>query len=114
MPARGSRLATLLSLLLLAAGCQGADPGTVANHSPAPSAAVTMKNIADIINAHQDGIMALDDVVAIGASQCEGEPCIRVLLARENPETIARLPQQIDGIRVVSETSGPVTANPAR
>jgi hypothetical protein len=70
-----------------------------------------MEGISRIIALHQDAIMALDDVVAIGAGMCEGEPCIRVLLAKDNPDTLAKLPEQLEGIQVVAETSGPITAN---
>ena len=70
-----------------------------------------MDHVTRLIALHQDDIMALPDVVAIGAAVRDSEPCIRVLLAKDNPDTLAKLPTEIEGVRVVAEISGPITAN---
>jgi hypothetical protein len=104
---RCSQIAAAVILAAVMAACQGQE----SSNSQSSVNTHSMDDISRIIAVHQDTIMALDDVVAIGASVCEGAPCIRVLLAKDNPETLKRLPEQIEGIQVVAETSGPITAN---
>jgi hypothetical protein len=104
---RCSQIATMVILAAFMSACQAQD----SSNSKSAVSAHSMEDISRIIALHQDTIMALDDVVAIGAAGCEGEPCIRVLLAKDNPDTLAKLPNEIEGVRVVAETSGPITAN---
>ena len=68
--------------------------------------------IEQVIARNADRIMALADVVAISESRCNNQPCIKILLATENADTQARLPEQIEGIPVVTEVSGSFFANP--
>jgi hypothetical protein len=71
---------------------------------------VTAPDIAEIIDAHTEQLMALDDVVAVGESRCDGQPCIKVLLRTANPNTSNAMPARLDGILVVSEVSGEFNA----
>jgi len=102
-----SQIATMVILAVFMSACQGQE----SSNSKSSVNTHSMDDISRIIALHQDAIMALNDVVAIGASVCDGEPCIRVLLAKDNPDTLAKLPKQIEGFQVVAETSGPITAN---
>ena len=104
---RCGQIATMVILAVFMSACQGQEP----SNSKSSVNTHNMDDINRIIALHQDAIMALDDVVAIGASVCDDEPCIRVLLAKDNPDTLAKLPEQLEGIRVLAETSGPITAN---
>lgn len=45
-------------------------------------------------------------VTAIGASLCEGLPCIRIYLEKADPELESALPKEIEGVPVVTEVSG--------
>jgi hypothetical protein len=104
---RCSQIAAVVILAAVMSACQAQE----SSNSQLPVSTHSMDDISRIIALHQDAIMALDDVVAIGAALCEGEPCIRVLLAKDNPDTLAKLPEQLEGFQVVAETSGPITAN---
>ena len=99
--------AKLLGLAMLLSACLSQER---ANSQASPDKSA-MSDLSQLIKDHQDSLMGLADVVAVGASVCDGQPCIRVLLAKDNAETQALLPKQIEGIKVVSETSGPIVAN---
>jgi len=99
--------AKLLGLAMLLSACLGQEP---ANSQASPDKSA-MSDLSQLIKDHQDSLMDLADVVAVGAGVCDGEPCIRVLLSKDNAETEAQLPEQIEGIKVVAETTGPINAN---
>ena len=81
---------------------------------PDEKAAATMSGtgIEQVIARNADRIMALADVVAVSESRCNNQPCIKILLAAENADTRALLPEQIEGIPVVIEVSGSFFASP--
>lgn len=100
-----------LLLLLVLGACS-----PLASQTPQPdekaSAAMSDTGIAQVIARNADSIMALTDVVAVSESRCNNQPCIKILLAAENADTRARLPETIEGIPVVIEVSGSFFANP--
>jgi hypothetical protein len=104
---RLSQIATVVILTAFMSACQSSEPVS----SQTPTDAPNMDHVTRLIALHQDDIMALPDVVAIGAALYDGEPCIRVLLAKDNPDTLAKLPKEIEGVQVIAETSGPIAAN---
>ena len=57
-------------------------------------------------------IMALEDVVGIGEGLCDGSPCIRVFLARENAVSIEKIKELLDGIPFSADVSGEFLASP--
>ena len=68
-------------------------------------------NITSTIESHGPGLMALEHVVAIGESLCNGEPCIRVYLAQADHQTLNEIPAKLDGITVIKEISGSIRAS---
>ena len=68
--------------------------------------------IEQVIARNADRIMALADVVAVSESRCNDRPCIKILLAADNADTKALLPQQLEGFPVVIEVSGSFFASP--
>ncbi len=55
--------------------------------------------------------MALEYVVGIGESLCNGEPCIRVYLTQADHQTLNEIPTKLDGITVIKEISGSISAS---
>jgi hypothetical protein len=88
----------------------------IAMAQPAPHSQVAtnspMNNIEKVMADHADALMKLNDVVGVAESLCNGQPCIKVLLSRDNPATRAEIPTELDGIPVAVEVSGPITAQP--
>jgi len=86
-------------LLAGALACSGAHSG---------GATVAARSIDEVLAAHTDSLMALPGVVGTAIALCDGERCIKVLLADSNPETRSRIAPRLEGYRVVVEVSGTI------
>jgi hypothetical protein len=71
-------------------------------------ATLPAKSIDDVLAAHTDSLMALPGVVGTAIGLCDGERCIKVLLADSNPATTGRIPPRLEGYRVVAEVTGTI------
>ncbi len=58
-----------------------------------------------------DRVMSLPGVVGTGISECEGAPCITVLVARRTP-ALDRIPSIFEGFRVALKDTGEIRARP--
>jgi len=54
--------------------------------------------------------MRIPGVVGVGVGQCDEQACIKVLVERQTPEVAAVVPTNLEGIRVVLEEIGQVSA----
>src|SRR5882762_2910951 len=99
-------VARVMVLVLLAGGM-------VACSSGAPraggGATVTARSIDEVLAAHTDSLMALPGVVGTAIGLCEGERCIKGLVADSNPATKRRIPDRLEGYRVLVEVTGTIT-----
>jgi hypothetical protein len=96
-------VARLMVLVLLAGGMacsSGAARG---------GATMTARSIDEVLAAHTDSLMALPGVVGTAIGLCEGERCIKVLVADSNPATKRRIPDRLEGYRVLVEVTGTIT-----
>lgn len=67
---------------------------------------VPRRPIDEVLANYRDSLMTLPGVVGTAISLCErGERCIKVLLDDASPETLSRIPNRIEGYRVVTEVS---------
>jgi hypothetical protein len=69
---------------------------------------VTARSIDEVLAAHTDSLMALPGVVGTAVGLCEGQRCIKVLLADASPDTKRRIPSRLEGYRVVVEVAGTI------
>jgi hypothetical protein len=69
---------------------------------------VPARSINEVLAAHSDSLMALPGVVGTAVGLCDGERCIKVLLAESNPATKSRIPARLEGYRVVVEVTGTI------
>ncbi|HJP05467.1 MAG: hypothetical protein CL799_07460 [Chromatiales bacterium] len=51
-------------------------------------------------------LMNLPDVVSVAEGMCEDGPCVKVYMAKENPETKAKIPSEMEGFPVTVEYRG--------
>ncbi len=93
-------------LVLLAGGMMACSSGAP---RAGGGAAVTARNIDEVLAAHTDSLMALPGVVGTAIGLCEGERCIKVLVADSNPATKRRIPDRLEGYRVLVEVTGTIT-----
>jgi hypothetical protein len=66
------------------------------------------RSINEVLAAHSDSLMALPGVVGTAIALCEGERCIKVLVADSNAVAKGRIPAQLEGYRVVVEVTGAI------
>lgn len=67
------------------------------------------RSIDEVLAAHTDSLMALPGVVGTAVGLCEGQRCIKVLVADSSAETTRRVPTRLEGYPVVVEVTGTVT-----
>jgi hypothetical protein len=91
----------LLAPLLLAVAC-------AACSGKGRSDTVPARSIDEVLAAHTDSLMALPGVVGTAIGLCDGERCIKVLLADSSSDTKARIPDRLEGYRVVAEVTGTI------
>jgi len=77
------------------------------NSSPAPK-----RDINAVLAAHDKELLAIPGVVGVYVATLKDghTPCLKVMLARKNPETERRIPPVIEGYAVVTEVTGEIRA----
>jgi len=73
--------------------------------SPRPN-----RDINVVLAAHDKELLAIADVVGVYAGTDSQTPCLRVMLARKNPESERKIPRMIDGYPVVIQVTGTIRA----
>jgi len=66
------------------------------------------KSIDEVLAAHTDSLMKLPGVVGTAVGLCDGERCIKVLVADSSSRTKGRIPSRLEGYRVVVDVTGPI------
>ncbi len=70
-----------------------------------------MKSIKEVKRSYEAELLALPDVVSVGIGKGEeGSAAIIVGLAKPNPKTKARIPENIDGYPVIVRLTGAIRA----
>lgn len=57
-----------------------------------------------------DRVMALPGVVGVAIGECDGAPCIKVLVAASTAELAGKIPSRFKGYRVVIDETGEIRA----
>lgn len=93
---------------LLVLGASGCRPLPGKEPMPAPS-----RPLSEVLAAHTPELMAIPGVVGTAESlTTDGRPCILVLLAKSDPDVLAKLPSQLEGWPVRVEVTGWIRALP--
>jgi hypothetical protein len=95
-------LASLGFALILVVACQ---PGMAQTVSPSPK-----RDINAVLAAHDKELLAISDVVGVyvGALEDRRTLCLKVMLARQNPEAERKIPRTIEGYPVITEVTGEI------
>ena len=64
------------------------------------------KAIETVLAEAVDRFMRLPGVVGVGQGECDGSPCIQVLVAESTPELLKRIPPDIEGYPVAVVETG--------
>ena len=75
------------------------------NNSPSPK-----RDINAVLATHGKELLTIPDVVGVYVGTLEDRRtlCLRVILARKNPETERKIPRSIEGYPVHIEVSGEI------
>lgn len=86
----------------LLAGCESS--------MPAPKPPGGLRDINVVIADHDKRLMALPGVVGVyvGLMDDNATPCLKVMLAREDPQVRRSIPREIEGYRVITEVTGEI------
>ncbi len=68
------------------------------------------RTIEAVLSQHTRELLSLPGVVGAGIGECEGKPCIKVLVVQEIPELVNKIPETLEGYRVVIEETGEIRA----
>jgi hypothetical protein len=72
------------------------------------------KTIEEVLKKYTPELMSKPGVVGTGQSLCEGQPCIKVFVAKETPELKEEIPDTLEGYPVVIKESGKFRAIPKK
>jgi hypothetical protein len=77
-----------------------------------PDSPKTNRDINAVLADHDKELLAIPDVVGVyvGTTQDGRTLCLKVMLARKNPESEQKIPRTIESYPVVTEITGPVRA----
>ena len=88
------RLASPLSFLLLIllfvlqfGGCQG---------NPQPEHRITSKSIDEVLQENRPHLMTIQGVVGTSIGDCNGNPCIKVLVDKKTPIIQQQIPSMLE------------------
>ena len=98
---------SLTVVVLVLSAIVGYPQNMAQNNSPGPS-----RDINAVLAAHDKELLAIPDVVGVyvGTIEDSRTPCLKVMLARKNPESERKVPRMIEGYRVFTEVTGSVRA----
>jgi hypothetical protein len=90
---------SLLALLVVAGCCQ-----TVKK----TSANEPRRDINAVLADHDKELMAIPGVVGVYVGELRKQPCLKVMLARNDPQVESRIPRELEGYPVRAEVTGEI------
>jgi hypothetical protein len=89
-------------VLIVVVACQ---PDMAQTASPSPK-----RDINAVLAAHDKELLAIPDVVGVYVGTLEDRRtlCLKVMLARQNPEAERKIPRTIEGYAVITEVTGQI------
>jgi hypothetical protein len=100
------RLRILAVALSLLSGCAGAHTETNAGKKVDNQA----HDIREVLEAHAPRLLAIDGVVGVGRGQCNGAPCLKVMVRKKTPDLTNKIGSHADGYRIKLIETGKIRA----
>jgi len=100
-------VSTLALLVTLVANITFADDAAGTEKKGEP---IAEKTIETTLHQHTDRLMSLPGVVGTAIGECEGKPCIQVLVVRKTPDLSRSIPHTLEGFPVVVVETGEIRA----
>ncbi len=67
---------------------------------------LTGKPIEQVLREQTDHLMSIPGVVGTAIGQCDGSPCLKVLVVKKTPELQKRIPSTLENWKVEIEETG--------
>ena len=93
---------------LLAGTASCGRPAEEAAPSTPEQAAVTASTIEEAQQHLTDSVMSLAGVTGIMIGECDGTPCIKVLVVRHTDDLAEKIPDEFEGYPVELEVTGEI------
>ncbi len=71
---------------------------------------VSGETVEAVLQKHTHHLMSLPGVVGTAIGECEGKPCIKVLVVKKTPELMRKIPATLEGFPVAIEETGEIRA----
>ena len=102
-------------LIVLAAGCGERPPAEDTSRETTPAALTdrapqAASTIDEAERQLSDSLRSVVGVVGTMVGECDGDPCLRVLVAKKTEELTRRIPETFAGFRVMIDESGEISA----
>lgn len=68
--------------------------------------------IEAVLQTHSSSLLAVDGVVGLAEGILEDKPCIVVLVTKSSSELERKIPDKLDGYRLVTKVTGEFRASP--
>lgn len=82
-------------------------PGTIQGDDPVKNTDPE-RSISEVLKDHTDWLLTLPGVVGTGIGECDGRPCIKVLVDRNTEELAGAIPKMLEGFPVVTVETGKI------
>lgn len=101
----GRRILFAVTLALSLSGC-GQSSRPVAQETDI----VADKTIDAVLEGHSPRLLSLPGVVGVGRGECDGQPCIKVMVLQKTEELTALIGDSVEGFRIEIIESGEIRA----
>ena len=64
------------------------------------------KAIEEVLTEHTKELMSIPGVEGVAQGICNGKPCIKVYVVKESPELKRKIPETLEGYKVMIEETG--------
>ncbi len=68
------------------------------------------QTIEEVLSQYTDSLMSIPGVVGTAIGECEGQPCIKVLVVEKTPELLGKIPSTLEGFVVDVQETGEIRA----
>ena len=70
--------------------------------------------IQEVLKQHTDRLMSIPGVVGTAIGECDGSPCIKVLVVKKSTDIMNKIPSKLDGFPVAVEETGTIRPLPEK
>ena len=111
---RFSVVLTARQMAVVAVSTMALNCGSPSGEKNRPEGAVQKKSIEAVQNEHTDSLMSFPGVVGTAIGDCDGKPCIKVMVVKKSPELLKKIPSELEGYPVQIDETGEFRALPSR